>query len=192
MIASLRGIVLKRDLDAVTLEVNGIGFRVELPTQVAAAVPAVGQVYFLHTYLSLRQDAAVLFGFATQDQRELFETLLQVNGVGPRLALAVLSHLSPEVLRGAVGNNQPEVLVRVPGIGKKTAERLIFHLKDQLIAPEGVMDALMELDTEVLGVLSALGYNMVEAQAALQSIPEDAPEDVEERVRLALRYFNAP
>ncbi|MBN2554436.1 MAG: Holliday junction branch migration protein RuvA [Anaerolineales bacterium] len=192
MIASLRGVVLRRELDAVILEVGGIGFRVEVPAMVADAVPAVGQAFFLHTYLSVRQEAVVLYGFGTLEQRELFEILLDVNGVGPRLALAVLSHLSPEILRSAVVNRQPEVLARVPGIGKKTAERMIFHLKDKLLAPVGGAETMLELDTEVLGVLSALGYNMVEAQAALQSTPEDAPEDVEERVRLALRYFNKP
>jgi len=190
LIASLRGTLLERGQDVLILEVNGMGYQVHVPAPVMDAAPPVGDPFFLYTHLTLRQETFTLYGFITQEQRTLFETLLQVNGVGPRLALAVLSHLSPDVLRSAIINGQPGVLVRVPGIGKKTAERLIFHLKDSLGPAEGVMDALMQLDTEVLGVLTALGYSMVEAQTALQSIPADAPEDVEERVRLALRYFN--
>lgn len=190
MIASLRGTLLERSSDYLVLEVVGIGFRIEIPAPVLDAAPQIGEPFFLYTYLAMKQDAVVLYGFITQEQRRLFETLLQVNGVGPRLALAVLSHLSPDILRSAVINGQPGVLTRVPGIGKKTAERMIFHLKDTIGPAEGLVDSLMQLDSEVLGVLTALGYSMVEAQSALQSIPDEAPEDVEERVRLALRYFN--
>jgi Holliday junction DNA helicase RuvA len=104
----------------------------------------------------------------------------------------VLSNLSPDVLRSAVANNQPEILTRVPGIGKKTGEKIIFHLKDTLSAPAVDVRIPSDVDTEVLGVLTGLGYSLVESQTAVQSIPEDAKDDIEERVRLALQYFSSP
>ncbi len=174
------------------VEVGGIGVRVSVTGSVLESAPALGKAIFLHTFLIVREDALTLYGFTTLEEREVFELLLQVNGVGPRLALAALSHLSPDSLRSAVGNNQPEALERVPGIGRKTAERIIFHLKDRLVAPLEFGVAPSDLDTEVLGVLTALGYSVVEAQAAIQSIPKDSAEDVEERVRLALQYFATP
>ena len=105
------------------------------------------------------------------------------------MALAILSYLSPEVLQNAITNDQAEVLVQVPGIGKKTAERILFHLKDKLDIPIVGAKLTSELDSEVLSVLTALGYSIIEAQSAMQSIPRDAPEDIESRVRLALQYF---
>jgi Holliday junction DNA helicase RuvA len=154
----------------------------------------VGRTVSLHTHLAVREDALTLYGFASEEQRALFELLLGVNGVGPRLALSVLSSLSPDVLRRAVAHDQPEVFHRVSGVGKKTAEKIVFHLKDR-VGKEyglGVITAVSDQDTEVLAALTALGYSLVEAQAALQSIPKDAPADIEERVRLALRYFATP
>ena len=147
---------------------------------------------FLHTYFVVRDASLSLYGFSTVDQRELFELLLQVNGVGPKLAIAVLSYLSPDVIRSAVVNNQPEVLSRVPGVGRKTAQKMIFHLKDRLVAPLEEIGLPSEIDTEVLSVLTALGYSLVEAQTALGFIPEDAPQDVEGRVKFALKYFARP
>jgi Holliday junction DNA helicase RuvA len=108
------------------------------------------------------------------------------------LALAVLSHLSPDVLRSAVVQDQPATFASVPGIGKKTAQKIIFHLKDRLEVPYSQVVAVSEVDTEVLGVLTALGISLVEAQSALQSIPSDSPQDVETRVKLALNYFASP
>jgi Holliday junction DNA helicase RuvA len=144
--------------------------------------------------LIVREDSLTLYGFASEEQRALFETLLGVNGVGPKLALAVLSYISPDLLRKAVGQEQPELLDRIPGVGKKTAEKIVFHLKDKIGVgvPMGVGVKLDESDTEIIGALTALGYSLVEAQAALQSIPKDAPKDMEERVRLALQYFAKP
>jgi holliday junction DNA helicase RuvA len=104
----------------------------------------------------------------------------------------VLSHLSPDTLRGAVGSGQAEALDRVPGVGRKTAERIIFHLKDRMGMPAGGMLVPLAADTEVLGALTSLGYSLVEAQAALQALPPDAPEDVEARLRAALTYFSRP
>jgi Holliday junction DNA helicase RuvA len=178
--------------EEIILEVGGVGLRVSVPHAVLDSGVSIGHVLFLHTYMVVRESSLSLYGFDTTEQREIFELLMQVGGVGPRLALAVLSHLSPDMIRSAVANDHPEVLVAVPGIGRKTAQKVIFHLKEKLKAPEEEVRLLSGLDQEVLGVLSALGYNQIEAHAALQMIPADTPEEVEERVKFALKYFAEP
>jgi Holliday junction DNA helicase RuvA len=165
---------------------------VAVPFSVLDRAPGAGEAIFLHTHLAVREDSLQLFGFSTGEEREFFFHLLQVSGVGPRLALAILSVLSPDALRSAVVNNQPEILSEVPGIGKKTSEKIIFYLKDRLAPTAGEAIRLSEHDSEVLGVLTALGYNLVEAQQAIRAIPREAPEDVEQRVKLALQYFAPP
>jgi Holliday junction DNA helicase RuvA len=194
MISSLRGTVLAVAPDSLVVEVGGVGFKVLVPASVAEGADGVGRTINLFTHLAVREDALTLYGFGSEEQRALFELLLTVNGVGPRLALAVLSALSPDVMRRAVAHEQPEIFNRVPGVGKKTAEKIVFHLKDKIGKEVGLgaITALSDRDTEVIAALTALGYSLVEAQAALQSIPKDAPDDVEERVRLALRYFATP
>ncbi len=192
MIRSIRGIVLHIGEGELTLEVGGIGLRIAITGNVHAAGPEVGKPFFLHTYLSVREDELSLYGFQSAEERGLFEVLLGVSGIGPKLAISVLSNISPDVLRSAVANNQPEILTRVPGIGKKTGEKIIFHLKDILTAPTVEIRVTSDVDTEVLGVLTSLGYSLVESQTAVQSIPDDAKEDIEERVRLALQYFSSP
>ena len=194
MISSLRGTILAISPDSLIVEVGGVGFKVLVPTSVAEAAEGVGRTVSLHTHLAVREDALTLYGFGSDEQRALFELLLGVNGVGPRLALAVIATLSPDMLRRAVAHQQPEVFNRVPGVGKKTAEKIVFHLKDKLGREIGLgaITALSDQDTEVIAALTALGYSLVEAQAALQAIPKETPDDVAERVRLALRYFATP
>ncbi len=189
MIASVRGIVQSVEDDQIVVEISGVGLHIAIPTPTGGAIPEIGRPIFLHTKLIVREDALNLYGFDTLEKRNLFELLLEVSGVGPRLALTILSYLSPELIRSAVVNGQPEALVVVPGIGKKTAERIIFHMRDKLEPSAVEFDIRVEADTEVVGVLTALGYSVSEAQAAVRSIPDEASEEVEERVRLALRYF---
>ena len=192
MIASLRGVVQHIGDDELILEVGGVGLRVAVPRSVLQDMPEVGQPLFLLTHLVVRETSLSLYGFSTTEQKELFELLIQVRGVGPRLALAVLSHLSPDVLRSAVARDQPEVLARVPGVGRKTGQKIIFHLKDRLATTLEDIGVPSEVDTEVLSVLTALGYSLVEAQAALQFIPDSAPQEIEERVMFALKFFARP
>ncbi len=192
MIDSLQGIVRRLGEGELVLEVGGVGLRVAVPSSVLEQAPAPGEPFFLHTHLVVREDSLTLYGFTSPEQRELFRLLMAVDGVGPRLALAALSHLSGDMIRNAVAHEQPEVLARVPGIGRKTAEKIVFHLRDRLQPAEVALRAPSPVDTEVVSVLTALGYSLVEAQAAVQSLPEDAPEDVEARVKLALRYFARP
>ncbi|HET7010169.1 MAG TPA: Holliday junction branch migration protein RuvA [Anaerolineales bacterium] len=192
MISTLRGILQHQAPGEITVDVAGVGLSVHVPSSLASELPPVGEVISLYTHLIVREDLLALYGFASPEQREVFELLLQVNGVGPKLALAILSHLSPDVLRAAVGSGQAEALDRVPGVGRKTAERIVFHLKDRLTAPEGAILAPLAADTEVLAALSSLGYNLVEAQSAVQALPPDAPEDLEARLLAALKYFSRP
>ena len=190
MIANITGRVRDVKSDKVIIEVGGIGIFVFVPAPLRGTLRP-GETAFLHTYLAVREDSLTLFGFATPEEREYFTLLLGVNGVGPRLALATLSALNPATIRRAVVTEQPEVLTRVPGIGARTAQRVLLHLQGRIETPSE-LDAIADFadtDTQVVEALVALGYSVVEAQAAVQNIPKDAPDDVEERIRFALQYF---
>jgi Holliday junction DNA helicase RuvA len=189
MIASVQGLVQHVDEGSIVLETGGVGIRIEVPSSVLETVPAIGKSLLLHTQLIVREDSLNLFGFRNREQRELFNTLIKISGVGPQLGLAILSHISPEILHNAVANNQPEALTIVPGIGRKTAEKIVFFLKDRFELPLVGEHTPTEVDNEVMEVLTGLGYSMAEIQAAMKSIPQDASEEVEERVRLALQHF---
>jgi len=170
--------------------VGGVGLRVIVTKTVFDSINAPGQDVFLHTYLQVREDALTLFGFSSEEERALFEVLLSVSGVGAKTAVSILSTLSVDHLRNAVIRNEPEVLTRVPGIGKKTADRIVFELKNKINADGvGAVVAISDIDTDVIGMLTALGYSIVEAQSALQAIPRDTPADIETRVKMALQYF---
>jgi Holliday junction DNA helicase RuvA len=170
--------------------IGGVGLRVFVPKTVLDLVEGPGHALTLYTHLVVREDALTLYGFPDQDERTLFEMLLTVSGVGPRIAVAILSTLTVEHLQNAVAREEPDILTRVPGIGKKMAQKLVFELKDKMVAePITGLAGISDVDTDVLATLTALGYSIVEAQTALQAIPRDAPPDIEERVRLALQYF---
>jgi holliday junction DNA helicase RuvA len=190
MIDTLHGQIARITDTYLVLLVGGVGLRVNVPTTIHDYVDGPGQALTLHTHLLVREDELTLYGFAEREERDLFEVLLGVSGVGPRIALAMISTLTVEHLQNAVAREEPEILTRVPGIGKKLAQKLIFELKDRLhIEPSLGLAAISDVDTDVIATLTALGYSIVEAQTALQAIPKDAPQDVEERVRLALGYF---
>jgi Holliday junction DNA helicase RuvA len=191
MISSVTGLLQKKLDDALVVQVGGVGLEIAVPTRTFNSAGEVGDTVELFTVLVVREDALRLFGFLYEEEREIFNLLTTVSGVGPRLALAVISTLSPEILANAIHRDDADVISRVPGIGKKTAQKIVLELKGKLLpdtVPAGLA-AVTHLDTEVLSALTSLGYSIVEAQAALQSIPRDAPEDIEERVRLALGYF---
>ena len=189
MIGWLQGRVLRKDADRLLVQTGPVGLWVHVPLPLAEQA-RVGDDASLHTHLLVRADALALYGFVDPAERDLFVALLGVNGVGARLALAMLSFLSAEAIRRAVAHEQPEVLQRAPGVGKKTAQRIVLALHDRL-APEAVpgLEPVSDVDAEVLDALTALGYSVVEAQTAIQHIPRDAPADLETRLRLALRYF---
>jgi holliday junction DNA helicase RuvA len=190
MIATLRGEIAQIEENALVLEVGGVGLRVFVPAPLRTRSKA-GEALMLYTHLVVREDALVLYGFETQPERELFNTLLGVDGVGPKAALSVLSTLTLDAIQRAVFADETDVLNRVPGIGKKTAQKMAIHLKDKLKPMDTLASvaALTDRDGEVLAALTALGYSVVEAQAAIQALPRDAPEDTGERLRMALQYF---
>ncbi|MDY6876394.1 MAG: Holliday junction branch migration protein RuvA [Chloroflexota bacterium] len=193
MIARLSGMVWGIGEDHIIIRAGEIGFRVQVPSSVLAQLNSVGQPVELFTHLNVRENELALYGFLTEEELALFKLLLSVSGVGPKVALALLGTVSPEALRQAVLQEVPGLLSQVPGIGPKTARAIIFHLKDKLI-PTGATAAplLSDTDAEVIATLTSLGFSLVEAQAALQSLPRDEDLPVEERVRQALAYFARP
>jgi Holliday junction DNA helicase RuvA len=190
MIATLRGEVSQIEENALIVEVGGVGLRVFVPAPLRTQLKA-GEVILLYTHLVVREDALILYGFESQADRELFNTLLGVDGVGPKVALSVLSTMTLDAIQRAVFAEEADVLSRVPGVGKKTAQKMALHLKDKLKPTDALsrVAAMSDTDGEVLAALTALGYSVIEAQTAIQAIPKDAPDDVEGRLRLALQYF---
>lgn len=187
MISKLSGPVWGTGDGYVIIRTGGVGFQVYVPTDVLEQVKGVEQPVELFTYLQVRENKLALYGFLTKEKRALFELLLEISGVGPTVALSLLSTISPDALREAVLRDEPGLLTRVPGIGSKTASKIIFNLKDQVIPAEGrAVSLLTDSDTEVITALTALGFSLVEAQSALQKIPRDEALTVEERIRLAL------
>jgi Holliday junction DNA helicase RuvA len=171
--------------------VGGIGIRVFVPRNVLERVEGPGRTLRLHTHLVVRETELALYGFESEEDLKLFEILLDVNGVGPKVGLAILSTLSPDVLKGAIAREETAVLQRVPGIGKKTSERIMFHLRDKLdlTADAAAMPFVSDVDADVIDILTSLGFSIVEAQTALQHIPRDVTE-MDTRVQMALQYLD--
>jgi len=190
MIATLRGEITQIEETALILEVGGVGLRVSVPAPLRARMK-VGEILMLYTHFVVREDALTLYGFESQSEREMFNILLGVDGVGPKVALSVLSTMTLDAIQRAVFADEAEVLSRVPGVGKKTAQKMALHLKDRLKPMDALSQvaAMSDTDSEVLAALTALGYSVVEAQSAIQSLSKDAPDDTGERLRLALQYF---
>lgn len=191
MIAFIQGEIIALGDDTLVVRVSGLGFRVFVPAVLRKGAALNDQVS-LYTHLVVREDLLALYGFETEEECSFFNLLLGVNGVGPRIALSILSALTVDTIRRAVLSEQSEVFARVSGVGKKTAQKIILHLQGRVGG--GAFEAGMpglDVDTEVLEALTGLGYSVVEAQAALQSIPRDAPHDLETRLRLALQYFTS-
>jgi Holliday junction DNA helicase RuvA len=190
MIDNIAGKLARVDKDGIVLMLGSIGLRLSIPEPMRVRVNP-GDHLELFTNLVVREDSLTLFGFQTLEESQLFKLLLSVSGVGPRTALSIISVLSTETLRRAILSEQPEIISRVPGVGKMTSQKIVIALQkkvgtagtDDLIAPAS------ESDTEVLSALTSLGYSLIEAQTALQSIPRDTSGDVETRLRLALQYF---
>jgi Holliday junction DNA helicase RuvA len=190
MISSLLGELQQKEDNALVVAVGGVGLRVAVPKGLAERLN-VGEQIFLHTHLIVRENDLSLYGFESAEDRKLFTTLLGVDGVGPKVALSVLSTLTIDAIQRAIFSDEPEVLSRVPGVGKKTAQKIALYLKDRLKPADALsrVAAMSDADSEVLAALTSLGYSVVEAQSAIQSIAKDASQDVEERLRIALQYF---
>ncbi len=188
MIGRLTGTLAEKSPPQLLIDVNGVGYEVDVPMSSFYNLPALGERVTLLTHFVVREDAQVLFGFLTHDERATFRQLVKISGVGPRTALAILSGLSVSELAQAVSLQESGRLVKVPGIGKKTAERLLLELKgklgDALAAPHSVAS---NAQGDILQALVALGYSDREASAALKSLPTDV--GVSDGIKLALKQL---
>jgi holliday junction DNA helicase RuvA len=190
VIGSVRGCVIERTMSGeVLVEVGGVGYRVQVPLGAVPGLEPGGQT-FLFTHLHVRDDAMVLFGFPTRDERDTFEALIGATGVGPKLALAILSVHSPGVLRRCLADDDLDALVLVPGVGKRTAQRLLIELKTRLDVPDLDLTAVpgssaATARAEVRDALTNLGYSAEEVRETLGQLADDGT--VEELLRDALR-----
>ncbi len=192
MISSIRGILQKTTTESIVVEVGGVGFKVFVPTSTLSMLGNIGDSVSLVTHLHIREDNLSLYGFATEDELSTFELLINVSGIGPKVGLSILSASSIDSLRLAIATGNVETLKRIPGIGAKTAGRIILDLKGKIdatsITPREAGSAIG--DADVFGALLNLGYSPAEAQEAIQSLPPDGSSNLEERIVAALRYFS--
>lgn len=192
MIGALNGTVAEVLADGVLVDVGGVGYRVLLPVSAIATLPPAGKKVRLHTHLHVREDALALFGFATAEQRDLFEILLGVNGIGPKGALAVLGMYSPQSFRKAVVEEDLDALTLIPGVGKKTAARMILELRERLGLPDadsvpGASPGRRAALSEVRSALVNLGYTAPEARQAIERLPSGEEGSVEDLLKMALK-----
>jgi Holliday junction DNA helicase RuvA len=188
VIGSLRGVLAEKEPPRLLVECQGVGYEVEVPMSTYLTLPPAGSNVHLRIHHVLREDASLLFGFATAEERELFRALLKVNGVGPKVALAILSGVSASEFRQAIAAEDAAALVRIPGVGRKTAERLLVEMRDHFRdAPAGAGGAARRLEPreEALHALLALGYKPQEAQKMLEKAGDAST--TEELIRGALQ-----
>jgi holliday junction DNA helicase RuvA len=187
MIGRLVGRVAAKSPPQVLLDVQGVGYEIDVPMSTFCALPGLGAEVTLLTHFVVREDAQVLFGFLVHEEREAFRKLIRISGVGPRTALSLLSGLSVAELAAAVAQQQVGRLTKVPGIGKKTAERLLLELKDKL-GEALPASAAQTSNADISQALLALGYNEREAESAMKSLPADI--GVSDGIRLALKTLS--
>lgn len=187
MIGKLTGTLGDKNPPQVLVDCNGVGYQVDVPMSTFYNLPAVGEKVTLLTHFVVREDAQILYGFGTASEREAFRLLIKISGVGPRTALSVLSGMSVNDIAQAVTVQEPGRLMKVPGIGKKTAERLLLELKGKFGADLGnaSLGATSDVQGDILQALVALGYSDREAAAALKALPRDV--EVGEGIKLALK-----
>lgn len=190
MIVAVEGTLEARVSEGAVIRVGGVSLLVQTPISTLGKLGAEGSVVRLHTHLHVREDVLALFGFSSQDELKTFELLIGVSGVGPKLALGILSNLSPDALRAAIASGNVDLLTHVPGIGKRTAGRLVVELRGK-IGPASAEGPVLPTagSSELVGALSNLGYTPGQIQIALGSLPADASLSLEDRIILALRYL---
>ena len=191
MIGRLTGILVEKNPPQILLDVQGVGYEVDVPMSTFYNLPALKEKVVLHTQFVVREDAQLLYGFATHEERAAFRQLLKISGVGPKLALSVLSGLSLADLASAVENKEAGRLTKIPGVGKKTAERLILELQGKF-ATAGALFTPGKLEnsasSDIVNALQALGYNEKEADWAAKQLPKDA--SVSDGIRQALKLLS--
>jgi Holliday junction DNA helicase RuvA len=190
MIGRITGMLIEKHPPQVVVEVNGVGYELDVSMSTYFNLPATGERVSLYTHLAIREDAHLLFGFGSEGERRVFRELIKVSGIGAKTALAVLSGLSVEDLAAAVAAQESGRLVKTPGIGKKTAERLLLELKGKLdfVGVSPPVGGPGRLPDEVRQALLALGYNDKEAELAIRQLPADLP--VAEAIRAALKLLS--
>ena len=193
MIASLHGKVESLGSDSAVVNVGGIGFQVYMPTSTLSTLGIIGKEVQLYTHFYLREDNAALYGFASAEELSLFQTLISVSGLGPKLALAMLSGMSVEQLVTAIATGSADLLTAIPGIGKKVANRIVLELKEK-IGDGWITTPATQLareNTDVLAALTSLGYSSAEAVKAVAALPAASDMSLEEKIKLALAYFTS-
>ncbi|MBI3229923.1 MAG: Holliday junction branch migration protein RuvA [Burkholderiales bacterium] len=190
MIGRLSGLLLEKNPPQILLDCHGVGYEVDVPMSTFYNLPGLGEKTTLFTHLAIREDAHVLFGFASVEERSVFRQLIKISGVGARTALAILSGMSVGDLAQAITLQEAGRLIKIPGIGKKTAERLLLELKGKLGADLGHASGVMQSDasSDILNALLALGYSDKEAMLALKQVPKEA--GVSEGIKLALKALS--
>lgn len=191
MIGRLSGVLIEKNPPQILIDCQGVGYEVDVPMSTFYQLPANGEKVTLLTHLAIREDAHVLFGFANQEERAAFRQLIKISGIGARTALSILSGMSVNDLAQAISMQDAALLTRIPGIGKKTAERLLLELKGKLGADLGQAVSLAggnNHSSDILHALLALGYSEKEASAALKSLPADC--GVSEGIKLALKSLS--
>ncbi len=191
MIAGLHGKLESLGSDWAIINVGGISFQVYMPTSTLSTLGTIGEEVKLHTHFHLREDNASLYGFVSAEELGLFQTLISVSGLGPKLALAMLSSMDAEKLTMAIATGSTDLLMVVPGVGKKMASRLILELKEKIGAGWITTPAaqLAEENADVLAALTSLGYSVAEASRAVATLPPSTESTLEEKIKLALQYF---
>lgn len=191
MIGRLTGLMLEKHPPLVLVDVQGVGYEINVPMSTFYNLPAVGEKITLHTYLVIREDVHLLFGFATDAERQVFRQLVKISGVGARTALAILSGLSVTDLHQAVASQDSSQIIKIPGIGKKTAERLLLELRDKLSSNIVNIDSSMsssKVNSDILNALLSLGYNAREASWTIKQLSSDVT--VSEGIRQALKLLS--
>jgi Holliday junction DNA helicase RuvA len=193
MIARLQGKVESVGGEGAVINVGGVGFKVFMPTSDVTTLGKPGQDVKVYTHLHVREDNISLYGFGTSEGLWLFETLIGVTGLGPKLSLAMLSAMSPEQITTAIATGNADMLDMVPGIGKKVANRIILELKEKIGAGWVITPAtqVAQENTDVLAALTTLGYTAGEAVKAVAALPDDPKLKLEEKVKLALQYLGS-
>jgi len=190
MIGRLTGLLLEKNPPQILLDVQGVGYEVDVPMSTFYNLPSLNERVVLHTVMVVREDAQLLYGFATHDERAAFRQLVKISGVGPKMALSVLSGLSLADLAFAVANKDSARMTKIPGVGKKTAERLLLELQGKFTALPTIMakGEIPSHSADIVNALLALGYNEKEADWAAKQLPADA--GVSDGIRQALKFLS--
>lgn len=197
MIRYIKGTLIQLGFDRIIVEVNGIGYQILVPATILSMLPPPGKEVMLHTSFQVREDAMTLYGFLQEDELEIFQLLIHINGIGPKAALSILSTLSTQELRFAVLSGDDKAIAKTPGIGNKTAQKVILELKDKLDVQEALENSLtvqrqddketMNKETEVVLALNALGYSDSESLRAVRQVEQANTMNTEELLKAALK-----